>query len=114
MLPRMHSVNLSDWLITAAGVAVGWFDLWWIAGAIGWLIERNNPGLAVSLLVPLGSLGMYNYYVFGFLGISVASLVMGLLCGTLIRLILIPSSYRRLLGIGSTVEREQPPNRSTH
>jgi hypothetical protein len=109
--PETDLISLRpNWFIAAAGVAVGWFYLWWIAGAVEWLAERSNLGLAVSLLVPLGSVGIYNYVVFGFLSVPMASLVMGLLCGTLVRLVLIPSSYRELWRIGSAMEGQLPPN----
>ncbi|MFL6192596.1 MAG: hypothetical protein ACJ75H_00385 [Thermoanaerobaculia bacterium] len=95
--PKTGLVSLRpNWLITAAGVALGWFYLWWIADIVGWLTKRSNLGLPVLFLVPLGSLSLYNYFFFGLFSVPVASLVLGLIGGTLIRLILVPASYKKI------------------
>lgn len=85
-----------SWLFLCIGLFAGWFYLWWMIKALEMFDEHHIVGPPVFFLVLLGLLGVYNYFVFTWRDIEIASLSIGVICATLIRFIFVPESWKEL------------------
>lgn len=91
------------WPFVAIGGVVGLVYVWWLPKLMRFFYGVRRPGLYIVVLIPFGLMLLYDYFVLGFAAAYLLSVALGIILGTMARLIASPRAGERLVESWSSV-----------